>query len=552
MQRVILGIVFILTAFVAPISAQVQTTYEGYYEVLPYGNDTTYMRAFTHRRVNGELRFLSLTWRGDLLEFTLPSAFGQKSSGHGRDWSLGPTGALGDFTGIWWEQDKNRLWVSSGPDYTANYSAAHVTILSLSDTSSTATVVKHFYLSVPGKRAYGGCSKVPAGLVSALGGAYVCGYGGYTSLVEQGGAASMGPTMYAIPDPDMIANGSTVTVRVVLDTHGSRGVRATIPTNYFDGGDPRQNPGSRPTSPPASSGSWLSPNADGQGWFVWGDSYYNTGVWIGETFASIASLCKGSCWYQSSTLAFDGRQFELHQWNGRNLGTNILKRPDSMVELPLPDASARVWGGNSATGNIAGATYDSVTGKIYAFGVPFGSDDYTGRVFQIGVGGAPPPPPPVVDADAEVTDWSAWVPTGDWSICVAPGVQTRSEERTRTVVTPAMGTGTTPPLRETRVASRACTPPQPEPEPEPDPTLTARVNALEAAIAALHAEVAQIQLTPGPKGDTGDPGADGATGPQGPQGVAGADGASVTLEQVRAIIASEVERVLAAIREVLR
>ena len=119
----------------------------GLYEVQPYGNDTTYMRAFTHRRVNGELRFLSPTHRGDLLESMLPGGmFGQKTGGHGRDWALGPTGALGDFTGIWWEQDKNRLWVSSGPDYTANYSAAHVTILTLSDTSSTATVVKSFYL----------------------------------------------------------------------------------------------------------------------------------------------------------------------------------------------------------------------------------------------------------------------------------------------------------------------------------------------------------------------------------------------------------------------
>src|SRR5690606_20836866 len=133
------------------------------------------------------------------------------------------------------------------------------------------------------------------------------------------------------------------------------------PANYFDGGDSRQNPSSRPSGPPQSSADWLSPNAQGLGWMTWGDSYYNTGVWIGTTYAAVASLCQGSCWYQSSTLAFDGRQFELHLWQGSSLGSNALTRPSEMTELNLPRGNTQVWGGNSATGNIAGATYDSVT-----------------------------------------------------------------------------------------------------------------------------------------------------------------------------------------------
>src|SRR5690606_26686029 len=137
-----------------------------------------------------------------------------------------------------------------------------------------ARVIKQFFLDKPAKRVYGGCTAVPAALVTRLGGPYVCGWGGYTSLVLQGGGASIGPTMYAIPDPDSIANGATVGARTILDaadaqTH--RGVRLTIPQNYFDGGDPRQNPPTRPTQPPASTGGWLSPNADGLGWMVWGD-----------------------------------------------------------------------------------------------------------------------------------------------------------------------------------------------------------------------------------------------------------------------------------------
>src|SRR5690606_24362315 len=127
-------------------------------------------------------------------------------------------------------------------------------------------------------------------------------------LVEQGGGASIGPAMFAIPDPDTIANGATVQTRTVLDAAGARGIRRTVPVSYFGGGDSRQNPSSRPTVPPLPH-DWQSPNDDGLGWMTWGDSYYNTGFWIGTTYGAVASLCKGSCWYQSSTLAFDGRQF---------------------------------------------------------------------------------------------------------------------------------------------------------------------------------------------------------------------------------------------------
>ena len=178
-------------------------------------------------------------------------------------------------------------------------------------------------------------------------------------------------------------------------------MRRTIPINYFDGGDPRANPPSRPTSPPVGSAAWLSPNGDGLGWMVWGDSYYNTGVWIGTTYAAIASLCRGACWYQSSTLAFDGRQFELHLWDGNSLGSDRLKRPASMTELNLPRANPRVWGGNTPVGNVAGATYDPTSGRLYLIAFPLGPDDFTGRLysFVVDAEGSGPPDPPAPDPD---------------------------------------------------------------------------------------------------------------------------------------------------------
>ncbi|MCC7045062.1 MAG: hypothetical protein IT183_14450 [Acidobacteria bacterium] len=367
-----------------------------------------------------------------------------------------------------------------------------MSLVQLND-DGTSTLLKRFFLAVPQKRVYGGCQAVPASLVARLGGPYVCGWGGYTSLVMQGGNASIGPTMYAIPDPDTIADGATsVPVRVVLDAANAqtnRGVRKTIPQNYFDGGDPRANPPTRPTSPPQSSGQWLSPNAQGLGWMVWGDSYYNTGVWIGETFAAVASLCKGACWYQSSTLAFDGRQFELHTWAGSSLGTNILQRPTSMVELTPPIDPSRQGGGamgNRPVGNLAGATYDPVSGKLYVIGWAM-HDAYTARLYTYGVGTGPtppppPPPPPADPVDAVVSDWSAWA-GGDWSAC-SGGTQTRTETRTRTVITPASNGGSTPALSETRTASQACTVTPPPPPPPTDPLVDIK-GALDRIEAAL-------------------------------------------------------------------
>lgn len=115
--------------------------------------------------------------------------------------------------------------------------------------------------------------------------------------------------------------------------------------------------------------------------------------------------------------------------------------------------------------------------------------DYV-RVYTRGTAPAPRP------VDAVVSPWGDWQSMGAWSICVpadsgAGGVQTRSERRTRTVVTPARDGGSTPPLSETRVATRNCAlpPPDPEPEPEPEPEppagaviYTGTVQTVEAVI----------------------------------------------------------------------
>ncbi len=206
--------------------------------------------------------------------------------------------------------------------------------------------------------------------------------------------ASLGPELICIPDIAGYGNGAEIPssqFKVLMDTDLShRGVRKTIPVNYFDGGDPRQNPSSPPTSPPLTSAQWLSPNSDGLGWMVWGDSYYNNAVWIDgpnkQGFAAIAALGKGKCWYQSSTLHFDDRQFELHIWDSNSLMNGLLTRPTSMTELQVPRGIVpQPWEGDVPMANISGATYDATTSRLYAVGYPLGYNVYTGRLYSYAV-----------------------------------------------------------------------------------------------------------------------------------------------------------------------
>ncbi len=462
----------------APVTAA-DVRYESFVNVNTNGNDTTYGQGLTHRYVAGELRFLTLANTGILHEFTTTGkAPGSMVNTTTASWDLGGLGILNNFNSINWEAGKNRLWVTSAEDYTNVVRPTSIALVTLGANGSRALIGRWSIAGVNAKRVYGGCLPVPAAAQATMGAPYVCGWGGYTSLVMQGGGASMGPFLVGIDEPTQYQTGAVLPVRkLILDAYPDRGVRKTIPQNYFDGGDVRQNPPSRPTVPPASSGQWLSPNAAGLGWWVWGDSPYNTGFFVttsrGTMFGMIVSVCTGACWYQSSTLAFDGRAFELHLWDVAKLtGANRRQPPDLMVVLPLPDASAQVWGGNSPAGNIAGATLDPTSGKLYAYGAPFNTNPYDARLFTIAIAGVTSAPGPApVPVPAVLSDWSAWTPTGEWTVCTG-GTQTRPEERTRTIVTPAQHGAPAPTpadLLETRTASQACTVPTPTPT-YPSPT----------------------------------------------------------------------------------
>ncbi len=376
----------------------------GYYDIQTNGQDTTYAQGLTHRYVGGDLRFLNFQHASRLDEFSLAGKeYGSVITSPTRSWNR--IGGMGDFKGFWWDEAKARLWSVSATDYTAEALPVRIFTRTLNDDGTVGDVRGPVGLrGIPAKRVYGGAQPVPAWFQQQYGvGPYVVGWGGYASLVASGGTASMGPTMYAIPDPSGYANSTDVPARAfktLMDnssgsTQGDwydrrspsgfdRGSRVTIPLNYFDGGDPRPNPNTPPTGPPDRRGQWLSPSPDGFGRFVWGDSYYNTGQWIDGAdkhgFVMVASLGGGKCWYQSSTLEFDRRVFELHIFDPVTLGEAARGKlspwkvkPASMTELTLPGLGG-TWGGNVPVKNIGGATYDAVTKRLYLIG--FGVNDF--------------------------------------------------------------------------------------------------------------------------------------------------------------------------------
>lgn len=381
-----------------PVLGVQDLSYLGYYDVQLNGSNSSYGQALTHRIVNGDLRLMTLEIDGRLYEFSLAGkSYGSTISTPTRSWN--GIGGLNNFNALWWEESRSRLWTTACEDYTNIAHQVQIYTRTLNDNGTVSNINGPVGLQgINAKRVYGGAQAVPGWFQAQYGvGPYVVGWGGYTSLVAQGGGASMGPTMYAIPDPSGYGPNTEIpsgSYKVVMDNaYGDRGSRVTIPVNYFDGGDPRQNPDTRPTSPPLSTASWLSPFPDGLGRFVWGDSYYNTGLWIDgpnkHGFLMVASLCGGYCWYQTSTLAFDQRVFEAHIFDPAHLGEAIrgqrqpyAVKPASLGALNLPGMGFP-WGGNSPTGNIAGATYDPTTKRLYLIGR--GVNTYFGRLFVYSV-----------------------------------------------------------------------------------------------------------------------------------------------------------------------
>src|SRR5690606_10314416 len=112
------------------------------------------------------------------------------------------------------------------------------------------------------------------------------------------------------------------------------------PVNFFDGGDTRDNPSSRPSGRPSSSGEWLSPASNGRAYWLWGDKYVG-GSWVDGPgkggVLMVGDFGIGYGWYQSSSLSWDGRGCELHVFDPQHLADALAgrRRQDSVEPVNM-------------------------------------------------------------------------------------------------------------------------------------------------------------------------------------------------------------------------
>jgi hypothetical protein len=160
------------------------------------------------------------------------------------------------------------------------------------------------------------------------------------------------------------------------------------------------------------------------------------------------------------------RAIVMQYSDARDPAKNLVQRDEMIVESSNLGAFQAFYS-QQAPGFVVPPTIYNADGSMRVVGASHGTA-IAGRTapcrtirpdvdgFACALGGSEPPPPQPVDA--VVSEWSAWTPTSEWSPCVN-GTQSRTEERTRTVLTPASNGGTTPHLSETRTVSQACTVP---------------------------------------------------------------------------------------------
>lgn len=387
-----------------PLLSASDFTYLGHYDV-PAAVATNSSQGLAHRYVNGDLRLLLLQG-STLKECSLAGkTFGQALSAPVRSWaSIGGFGVSSDYKAIHW--DGARLWTTAAKAWLNGPALpTQVYTRTLNDDGSIGNLRGPLSLAgVPERRAFGQPVRIPLWFQQQHGVApfAVCGGGG-ASVILDGGGCSLGPTMYAIADPDALTPGASNPKTTLLDfapANLRRGARLSLPLNYLDGGDTGGNDALPPTQPPLPSGQWLSPRADGKGWWTQCDSYWGTAQWIDTpTRHGVLMVLSGwggnggKVYYASSNVHCDYLGFELHIYDPATLGEVALGtrqphqvEPAAYVPVTLPGLSN--WGHkqNMTPGmSVSGATFDAVGKRLYLFGAGINGFTATSRVYAFQV-----------------------------------------------------------------------------------------------------------------------------------------------------------------------
>ena len=374
-------------------------TYLGKYYLSDHNGG--FIHGFGLRRVAGQVRFMTMQHypNSNIVEWAKPSSYDSTitSSDRTNNWDTASviSQQQGSRSSLTWDWAQNRLCISQAVDYDAY--VGNLQFCTLSEGGSTVTSPKKLTLeNVNDRQGMSGIMNVPSAFQSAYSfEPYILAGGGYSS--RQGSATtSMGFSCWAFPNyvpylasspsnPDINTVGATIlssTYRLCsYHDHQNRGVvgwynytatadgttnddyplypshnsgmgstgitnynftashssGAIGPITYYDGGDPRDNPGSgvnpvaAPKFIPFTTGgptggspyyNFAQPfNVDKMHWssgtaypWVWGDMYCGGAFLYGSKrgILHVNNAMLGKNYYHGSAGHFEQRMNELH------------------------------------------------------------------------------------------------------------------------------------------------------------------------------------------------------------------------------------------------
>ena len=402
------------------VLSQSDFTYEGFYLFPDVVVDHVEGRGVAHRYVDDTLQIITMHLnqldggnKQTAVIWALPGSYGQNASlvNYGGNFWNGGFGLTDPWQSLWYDDQNDRLWVAASMDYpwdvASRSNTAVLTGRTLPANGGTCTNYTGWkgFQGIGSRAAFGKPQRVPSWFRTKHSlPEYVSLSGGYSSLMEQGLGASIGPMFfffeepwaatsltfgtdsYSIPTAERTIKADFRSGSNSLDWYSGnpdlttfenrprdRAARVTPIKNYMDvGSDPRPDAGNNPSTPPTEDplpgGNWYSPcplDPQGYGRWSWVDSFHGSGTWIDGAnkhgIMMIGTVTSGSIYYQSSGVQNTNRAAELHIYNPEDVATNSVAyrlRPSSL--FTLPDLT------QYCTQTVKhDATFDAATGKLY-------------------------------------------------------------------------------------------------------------------------------------------------------------------------------------------
>ena len=385
------------------VLSQQDFTYLGHWRVAPGlgAGELHWGQGFTHRYVDGKLRFLTLAYRNGqrpdsaLNEFAPPDAFGGTTTERTGVWpdikfpeGFNAPGA-GAFNGLWWDAERNRLWSTSGIRYPGTVEAAWTRSIMIRSLNADGTVGDvHGWFGVQGvnnRRVYGGVCRIPNWFADRYCGGrqYGVGFGGVASIASAG--VSCGPTLYAV-NPAGSPNNADLEKTTLLDHSAATGYPDWYGLGIRTPSTPDRGIRNADVINEMDAGNWKSPAPDGLGRWTLQDGAWNTGCWIEgpnqHGFLIIGSFVNGRLSYGVSEPVAERRSWEFQVYDPAQLGevAEGRRKPWDCKpvrwELKPPGLGPVGWMGPGLPHqNVSGASWDDKAKRLYLY-CPWADDGY--------------------------------------------------------------------------------------------------------------------------------------------------------------------------------